>query len=68
LETPDKPSLEQLADEAGVDYWTVRKWLAGEVARRRRERYRLHAYAIERLDARLAALGTAPTEQARKKD
>jgi hypothetical protein len=68
---PDKepgPSLEQRAAEAGVDYWTVRKWLEREVARRQQERYRMHGHAIARLDARLKRLADVPNEQARKSD
>ena len=67
-ELPPKPSLEQPADEAGVDYWTVRAWLEREVSRRQQERYRMHAHAIERLDARLDRLVDGSTEQARKSD
>jgi hypothetical protein len=66
---PDKepgPSFEQLAGAAGVDYWTVRKWLERELARRQHERYRMHAHAIERLDARLERLAAVPAEQARR--
>jgi hypothetical protein len=65
-ERPPGPSLEQLADEAGVDYWAVRKWLEREVARRQQERYRMHGHAIARLDARLDRLVEVPNEQAPK--
>jgi hypothetical protein len=67
-ERPPGPSLEQLAAEAGVNYWTVRAWLEREVARRQQERYRIRAHAFERLDARLDRLVDFPTEQARKTD
>jgi hypothetical protein len=50
-ELPPKRSLEQLAAEAGVNYWTAREWLECEVARRRQEKYRMHAHALKRLDA-----------------
>jgi hypothetical protein len=56
------PSLEQLADEAGVDYWAVRRWLEREVARRQQERYRMHGHAIARLDARLKRLAEVPDQ------
>jgi len=64
-EHPQGPSLEQLADEAGVDYWTVRAWLEREVARRQQERYRTRGHAIRRLDARLERFVGVPSEQAR---
>jgi len=64
-ELPPRPSLEQRAAEAGVNYWTVRAWLEREVARRQRERYRMHAHALEQLDARLERLVGVPSEQAR---
>ena len=67
-ESPPGPSLEQLADEAGVNYWDARAWLEREVARRQQERYRTRAHALERLDARLERLVDVPAEQTRKSD
>jgi hypothetical protein len=64
-EPSPKPSLEQLAAEAGVNYWDARAWLEREVDQRRQEQYRMRGHATKRLDVRLQRL-TGKTDQTLK--